>query len=138
MNEWEFVCQDFQETIKLAESQDFIYCDPPYIGRHVDYYNSWNDEHEVKLHQILSNTNARFILSTWHSNQHRDNPYIDSHWADFCIITKEHFYHVGASEKNRKPMLEALVTNYKPQNILDESMPVQLTLFERREKYSVV
>lgn len=138
LNEWEFICQDFEQTIKLAEENDFIYCDPPYIGRHVDYYNGWGDEQEVKLHRMLSDTNARFILSTWHSNQHRNNLYIDSHWSDFYIITKEHFYHIGANEKNRKPMLEALVTNYKPETIADESIPVQLKLFERKEKYSVV
>ena len=135
LNEWEFVCQDFQTTLKQAGENDFIYCDPPYIGRHVDYYNSWDENQEVKLHQMLLDTKARFILSTWHSNQHRDNLYIDSLWSDFYIITKEHYYHVGAREKNRKPMLEALVTNFKPENIADESMPVQLRLFERREKY---
>ncbi|MBM3145981.1 MAG: Dam family site-specific DNA-(adenine-N6)-methyltransferase [Chloroflexi bacterium] len=137
LNEWEFFCQDFEAALKLAGENDFIYCDPPYIGRHVDYYNSWDNEHEVKLHRILSDTPARFILSTWHSNQHRENLYIDSHWSDFFIVTKEHFYHVGASEENRKPMLEALVTNYKPETVIDESLPVQLKLFERKEEYSV-
>ncbi|MDE0401522.1 MAG: hypothetical protein OXL96_27315 [Candidatus Poribacteria bacterium] len=28
------------------------------------------------------------------------------------MLTKEHFYHIGAKEENRKPMLEALVMNY--------------------------
>jgi len=136
-NNWVFICQDFQEAIKQSKAQDFIYCDPPYIGRHTDYYNNWIDEHEVELHRLLSETKANFILSTWHSNQHRENEYITSHWSDFFIITKEHFYHVGASEKNRKPMLEALVTNYDPQHISDEINPVQLKMFEQREKYSV-
>ena len=137
MNEWEFICQDFDETIKQAGEKDFIYCDPPYIGRHVDYYNSWDDKHEIKLYKFLSDTPAKFILSTWHSNQHRMNPYIASHWSDFYTITKEHFYHIGASEKNRKPMLEALVTNYKPQILVNKSTLAQLRLFECKEHYSV-
>lgn len=37
---WTFLCQSFEKTITMAGSKDFIYCDPPYIGRHVDYYDS--------------------------------------------------------------------------------------------------
>ena len=133
LNEWEFVCQDFEKTIRSATKRDFIYCDPPYIGRHTDYYNSWSDEHELKLYRLLSDTKAKFILSTWHSNQHRSNPYVDSYWSEFHIITKEHFYHIGASEENRKPMLEALITNYKPQKISEKQVPIQLRLFEKRK-----
>ena len=132
LNQWNFICQDFEITIQSASPGDFIYCDPPYIGRHVDYYNGWNEEQEIKLYQLLKETSARFVLSTWHSNQHRENAYINSHWSDFQIITREHFYHVGASEENRKPMLEALVMNYEPGNISDETnVPVQLAMFEK-------
>ena len=38
---WEFKCQSFVDTIGGATHLDFIYCDPPYIGRHVDYYDNW-------------------------------------------------------------------------------------------------
>ena len=66
------------------------------------------------LYHGLKTTKARFILSTWHSNEHRDNPAISTLWSEFNVITREHFYHVGAKESNRKPMLEALVTNFEP------------------------
>jgi len=130
------ICQDFEITIQSAGPGDFIYCDPLYIGRHVDYYNGWGEEQEIKLHQLLKEISTRFILSTWHSNQRRENAYINSHWSDFQIITREHFYHVGVREENRKPMLEALVMNYEPGNISDETnKPIQLALFEKQEKY---
>ncbi len=114
--DWQFQRQSFDKTIVLASEKDFIYCDPPYVGRHVDYYNSWNDDEELQLFTLLSTTKAKFILSTWHSNQHRDNPFIDRLWSKFVIVNREHFYHVGAKEKNRKPMLEAIVINYEPSN----------------------
>jgi len=38
---WEFVCQDFRKTLFEVKKSDFIYCDPPYFGRHVDYFDSW-------------------------------------------------------------------------------------------------
>ena len=109
---WSFLCQPFEETIKMAQKNDFIYCDPPYIGRHVDYYDSWDEISEIALHEALVNSKANFMLSTWHHNDYRKNEYIDKVWGDCSIITQEHFYHVGAKEKNRNPVIEALLTNY--------------------------
>ena len=65
-NNWRFICQPFEETIVAApKNRSFIYCDPPYIGRHVDYYDSWCEEDEKKLNSILSSSNNKFMLSTW-------------------------------------------------------------------------
>jgi DNA adenine methylase len=114
VSEWKFVCQDFRETFSLVEESDFVYCDPPYAGRHTDYFNTWGENEEAELFRLLSECKARFILSTWHSNQHRHNQYMDRFWYSFHIVTRDHFYHVGAKEENRKPMLEALVMNYTP------------------------
>lgn len=132
--DWEFVCQDFRKTISFATQKDFIYCDPPYIGRHVDYFNSWSDQNEQELCDALSATPARFILSTWHSNQYRTNPAIDKYTSRFTILTREHFYHVGASEKNRNPMLEAIVLNYNPLPQMDVQLEKQMALFEKSHK----
>jgi DNA adenine methylase len=107
-----FKCQDFTETIKAGTSADFIYCDPPYIGRHVDYFNGWDSDLEQQLFDSLSQSPSKFILSTWHHNDYRENEYIQSLWNVFSILTREHFYHVGGKEKNRNPMIEAIVTNY--------------------------
>jgi DNA adenine methylase len=106
-----FVCQDFVETIEMAAASDIIYCDPPYIGRHVDYYNGWDEVCERRLYAALAKSPAKFILSTWHHNDYRENEYIHALWHEFQVLTREHFYHVGASEENRGPMVEAIVTN---------------------------
>jgi len=109
-----FVCQSFEKTINLSSNNDFIYCDPPYIGRNVDYYDSWNEKSELLLCDSLKKANTKFMLSTWDKNSYRENEYIDSIWGFCNKITKEHFYYVGAKETNRNPMIEALLTNYKP------------------------
>ena len=75
-HDFEFRCQDFEATVMSASDEDIVYCDPPYIGRHVDYYNSWNEEHEIRLNEILDKSDGRFILSTWHSNDYRANEYL--------------------------------------------------------------
>lgn len=117
MNDWEFTCCSFEETIARAGNGDFIYCDPPYIGRHVDYYDSWDEAHEFALHDALEKSGARYMLSTWDHNQYRKNDYIDTLWKDCYKVTKEHFYHVGAKESNRSAVIEALLMNYDPSSV---------------------
>lgn len=130
-NKWEFICCPFEETIARATPNDFIYCDPPYIGRHVDYYDSWDEEHEITLRNALFTSEARFMLSTWDENNYRKNKYIDAIWQNCYKITKEHFYHVGAKESNRNPITEALLTNYDPTTVPARPLHSgeQLTIF---------
>ncbi len=107
-----FKCQDFSATIQEASAGDMIYCDPPYIDRHVDYYSGWNESSETRLHKALADFEGKFILSTWHHNNYRENEYIKTLWQRFNILTKDHFYHVGGKEENRNPVVEALVVNF--------------------------
>ena len=53
------------------------------------------------------------MLSTWDHNDYLKNDYIESVWYNCEKITQEHFYHVGAKEENRNPVIEALLINYK-------------------------
>ncbi len=130
---WQFINRPFEEVIPMAQAGDVIYCDPPYHGRYVDYYNGWTEENEAKLCELLSATPARFILSTWHHNDWRANEMVPKYWARFNIVTRDHFYHGGAKEENRKPIVEALVFNFdaKPQKPTQKpARPVQPSLFE--------
>jgi DNA adenine methylase len=125
-NSWTFICQDFSDSIKQASCNDFIYADPPYIGRHVDYYGSWDNEKEKQLFLLLNDASAKFILSTWEENSYRRNEYIDTLWSNFHKLTQDHFYHVGGSEDNRNAMTEALIMNFIP-NTLDDKSIAQTT-----------
>lgn len=111
-DDWHFTCGPFQETIQSAEKDDFIYCDPPYFGRYVDYYNGWTEEDEKTLADLLGKTPAKFILSTWHHNDYRENEMIGKYWSNFNIVTRDHFYHSGGKIENRKSIVEALVFNF--------------------------
>lgn len=108
-NDFTFKCQDFETTIKENSQSSIVYCDPPYIGRHVDYYDSWDLKNENRLHEVLSLNNVRFILSTWKKTKFRENECIANIWSQYNIITTEHFYFVGARETNRNSVIEALI-----------------------------
>jgi DNA adenine methylase len=109
---YSFICQDFSETIKKTNENDIIYCDPPYIGRHTDYFDSWSETNELFLNKLLQEKETFFVLSTWLKNDYRENPYIGSVWKNCFISTKQHFYHIGAKEENRNPVYEALLANF--------------------------
>lgn len=128
--EWEFNNAPFLETIAQAGEGDIIYCDPPYYGRYVDYYNGWTEKDEEELFYALSQTRAKFILSTWHHNDYRPNEMIKRFWQHFNVVTKEHFYHNGGKIENRHSMVEAVVFNFDLQERVEIITPhKQLELF---------
>lgn len=114
--DWIFYNKSFTEIIPLATENDIIYCDPPYYGRHVDYYNGWTEKDEEMLFTLLSETKAKFILSTWHHNDWRENEMINKFWNKFNVLTKDHFYHNGGKIENRRTIVEALICNFDVSN----------------------
>lgn len=110
---WIFHNKSYADIIPTATKDDIIYCDPPYYGRHVDYYNGWKEQDEELLFELLNATKAKFILSTWHHNDWRQNEMIERFWSKFNVVTKDHFYHNGGSIENRRTVVEALVCNFE-------------------------
>ncbi len=129
--QWEFNNVPFAETIERAEPSDIIYCDPPYYGRYVDYYNGWTEEDEHKLFEALSRTRAKFILSTWHHSDFRPNEMIERYWNRFNVTTREHFYHGGGHIENRHAIVEALVFNFELKEKVEAEPVRQLELFAK-------
>lgn len=119
--DYEFRCQDFTVTLSELEPNDFVYVDPPYIGRHVDYFDSWSEDEEIILRNGLFNSNSSFVLSTWLSNKYRTNDYVFSIWKDCYVATKEHFYHVGGKESNRNAVYEAILSNVRLRDSISNS-----------------
>lgn len=126
---WEFSNVSFIETIERAEAGDIIYCDPPYFGRYVDYYNGWTEQDEHELFEALNRTQAKFILSTWHHNEYRPNEMVNRYWNRFNITTRNHFYHGGGHIENRHAVVEALVFNFDIQEKVQAEPIRQLELF---------
>jgi len=107
-NEWTFKDTDWRKTLEQARKEDFVYADPPYIGRHTDYYNEWSEKDAIDLFECLKSLPCGFALSTWSYNRYRSNPLLPSD-ESVSIKTFNHFYHVGPTEDLRNPMVEALV-----------------------------
>jgi DNA adenine methylase len=109
--DWDFKILDWEDTLKLVDKDDFVYLDPPYIGRHTDYYNKWTETEAIKLSYITSKLSCNYALSMWLENKYRKNDHINEHWKNTDIKTFSHFYHIGSTESLRNHMTEALLTN---------------------------
>lgn len=107
--DWDFIVQDWRTTISDARPGDMIYCDPPYVGRHTDYYNGFTDEESDDLALALIETNASFALSNWLENKYRRNDYVDRWFSNHPQRTMSHFYHVGPQESLRNEMTEVVI-----------------------------
>lgn len=107
--DWTFEVLGWRDALKRARHEDFIYADPPYSGRHNDYYNQWADEDARELVEFLSNQSAKFALSTWKENRYRSNALLSYLPKELAVKFNKHFYHVGSSEKYRNEMEEALI-----------------------------
>lgn len=109
--DWEFRCCDWTDTLAEAMPADFVYADPPYIGRHTDYYGKWSEADEDALGQAVRALPCGFAYSTWKCNRYRENARLETDWAGFPALEFEHFYHVGPTESLRNSMTEALVVS---------------------------
>ena len=107
--DWVFKTQDWAVTIGEATGDDFVYLDPPYIGRSTDYYNTWAPMDAQLLASISYNLPCKYALSMWLENKYRKNEHIANDWNSKDIKTTSHFYHLGSTESLRNEMIEALV-----------------------------
>jgi len=109
---WNILNWDYKQMFDIGYEDSVIYLDPPYIDRESGYYGTWTDTNERELHELVMNTDARVVLSTWYQANGKTNEYVKSLWGDLNLHTKDHRYSVGQKKENRYPVVEALLTNF--------------------------
>jgi len=107
--DWEFRVAPWDEVVADVQLGDFVYLDPPYIGRHTDYFNSWDEAEAIKLAEVARALPCGFALSMWLENRHRKNAHIGECWSGLELKISAHFYHVGSRENYRNEINEAIV-----------------------------
>ena len=107
--DWEFRTGDWRECFENVTADDFVYLDPPYIGRHTDYYRQWSEDDAAELARLAQSLPCGFALSMWKENKYRLNEHLSLYWDGLVERTFTHFYHVGSTENLRNAMEEALL-----------------------------
>ena len=106
--DWTFVTQDWRATLRQVDGPDFVYMDPPYLGRFADYHQVWSEEQADALAAAAGRLPCGFALSMWAQNRYRQNAHLQARWGWTHLATTEHFYHLGATESLRNAVTEAL------------------------------
>lgn len=107
--QWDFRVERWDSILADVRPDDFAYIDPPYIGRHTDYYNSWDDNEATRLAQVTQILPCGYAVSMWLENRYRRNGHVEDCWAQSQMRICSHFYHVGSNEGLRNEMDEALL-----------------------------
>jgi adenine-specific DNA-methyltransferase len=120
----EFYARDFREmNIANLSSNDFIYCDPPYLittGTYNDGnrgFKDWKESEEKDLHSFLDKANKkniRFALSNVFKHKDTENCLL-MNWAKKYKINyiKNNYSNCNYQLKERESKtIEVLVTNY--------------------------
>ncbi len=131
--DWQFAVQDWHTALAEAQPDDIVYCDPPYIGRHTDYYNGFTESDGERLARMLIDMSINFALSMWLENKHRRNEYVERWFSRFPHYTMSHFYHVGPLENLRSEMTEVVVVSEDAAVPLCAPSVPSPTLFEAAE-----
>lgn len=111
--DWEFKVQDWSETLSDVKKEDFVYLDPPYVGRHAEYFHKWEIEDADKLAETIKLLPSGFAYSMWKKNSYRENEHLIKHFSEYPCLTFNHFYHVGSKESLRNAMVEALIISHQ-------------------------
>lgn len=106
---WTFEVQAWETTLAATKPEDFVYLDPPYVGRHADYFNTWTEAEADRLAESVKQLDCGFAYSMWKQNKYRQNQYLDRHFSGYPCVTYRHYYHVGSREELRNEMEEALI-----------------------------
>lgn len=124
--DWEFRVADWEQTLSEARPEDFVYLDPPYEGRHADYYNRWDTQDTHRLLQALKRLPCGYALSMWLENPYRQNTIVHQLGQSHIVKVYNHFYHVGGEEKNRNWVREAIIVHPNYANFESAPAPTEL------------
>jgi len=111
----EIQCVDYREMLSKAETNDFIYLDPPYnpvssTSNFTAYtHQGFGDDDQIKLKKTfmeLNQKNCKVLLSN------SDTPFIRELYSDFIIREVEVQRAINSKGSKRTGHKELIISNY--------------------------
>lgn len=110
-----FQSKNFTALDLVLESDDFVYCDPPYLNSTATYNENggWTESEESKLLEMLDKLNDRNIKWALSNNLKYDNPILNE-WKDKYNIhyLNGDYSNCNYQKKDKSSDIEVLITNY--------------------------
>lgn len=114
LNDIKILSIDFYDAVKNAKKGDFIYFDPPYDSETEIFTSYTSDGFDRKCQERLAETfkeldkrGCYVMLSNYNTNLIKD---LYKGYNFYYTSTKRN---IGAKAKDRKEVLEVIITNYK-------------------------
>lgn len=110
------LCQDFEETINIAQENDFIFCDPPYVvldqenrfaGYTADVF-SWNDQ--VRLANALIRAKDRNVKIIMTNVDHVAVRALYENVGGFNLDTAQRHCYISGNAEGRKIYQELIIS----------------------------
>lgn len=116
-----FICKDFVDLkIEKLKSDDFVYCDPPYLITCATYNekNAWTEKEEKELLALLDKLNEKgikFALSNVMENKGQENTILKEWSQKYTVHHLSNTYsncNYHAKDKDKNNTDEVLIVNY--------------------------
>ena len=118
----EFFSEQFDKLdLSQLNSNDFVYCDPPYLITTGSYndgnrgFKDWKEEEELKLYKLLDELNSRnikFALSNVIEHKGKENKLLKEWSKKYKIIYLTSDYSNASYNTKRDKSIEVLIVNY--------------------------
>lgn len=113
---------DFEEAVKTAKKNDFIYFDPPYDSEKQIFTsyteNGFGKDEQIRLAKVykeLADRGCYVMLSNYNT------PLIKDLYKDYNIHIIEAKRNINANGKKRGKVEEVIITNYENKKLFDET-----------------
>lgn len=118
----EFYSEQFDKLdLSKLNSNDFVYCDPPYLITTGSYndgnrgFKDWKEEEELKLYKLLDELNSRnikFALSNVIEHKGKENKLLKEWSKKYKTIYLTSDYSNSSYNTKRDKSIEVLIVNY--------------------------
>ena len=118
----EFISKPFDEIdLSNLGSEDFVYCDPPYLITNGSYndgnrgFKDWKEQEELKLYKLLdklNENNVKFALSNVIEHKGKENINLKEWSKKYKVIYLTNDYSNSSYNTKREKSIEVLIINY--------------------------
>ena len=118
----EFLSEPFDKVdLSRLNSEDFVYCDPPYLITTGSYndgnrgFKDWKEEEEIQLYKVLDELNKRkvkFALSNVIEHKGKENILLKEWSKKYKTIYLTSDYSNSSHNTKRDKSIEVLIINY--------------------------
>ena len=118
----EFLSEPFDKVdLSRLNSEDFVYCDPPYLITTGSYndgnrgFKDWKEEEEIQLYKVLDELNKRKVKFAWSNvieHKGKENILLKEWSKKYKTIYLTSDYSNSSYNTKRDKSIEVLIINY--------------------------